>query len=161
MANDVIIELKNPPDGAELWCLTLTDWNMTVLINELRAGLINITEVSTFEIPGGLSLPLRVASLQIAKWNEDMTAIIQLYYAQSMYPTLWDWDLNDYGDEPDPNYREIFIPELGNYYFDVSIEEFVLTGVAPPIQDWITPLISIATVVAVAVILPKVFKKED
>jgi len=29
----------------------------------------------------------------------------------------------DWGDEEDPDYREIFIPSLGSYYFDVATEE--------------------------------------
>lgn len=150
----ITVELRNPPSGATFWQLVLTDWNMTVSIHDVSGKeRLNITEVATFEIPGGLVLPLRVASLQITKWNEDMTALIQLYYAQSMHPTLWDWDKMEYGDEPDPTYREIFIPELGSYYFDVETEEMVLTGVAP--VDWFTPLVTMALLMGmVAMMVP-------
>ncbi len=121
---NLTVELKNPPVGAELWQLVLTDWNMSIPIYALNVGLINSAEISTFEIPDGLIWPLRVVALQIVKWNLEHTAIIQLYYAQSWHPTLWDWDLNDYGDEPDPNYREIFIPALGDYYYNITTERF-------------------------------------
>jgi hypothetical protein len=125
IANIVTVELRNPPADAQFWSLTLTDWDMTVAIHEASGReRLDITEVAAFEIPGGLALPLRVVALQITRWNEDMTALIQLYYAQSMHSTLWDWDKQDWGDEPDPNYRAIFIPEMGGYYFDVAADEF-------------------------------------
>lgn len=126
MANKVTVELRNPPSDAEFWALTLCDWDMTVAIHEASGkDRLDISEVATFDIPGGLVLPLRVAFLQITKWNETKTALIQLYYAQAMHPTLWDWDLGDWGDEPDPTYRELFFRELGRYYFDAATEEVV------------------------------------
>jgi len=135
------IELRNPPIGATMWSLSLTDWNITVPIHEASGKeRLDIAEMATFEIPGGLVLPLRVVALQITKWNEDMTALIQLYYAQSIHPTLWDWDKMDWGDVPDPTYREVFIPELGDYYYDVSNEEFVLTGALPIIDNTSTTI---------------------
>lgn len=132
MANEVTVELRNPPSEATMWSLTLTDWDMTVLIDFIGRDekRLDITEAATFEIPEGVKFPLRVAILQITKWNEDMTALIQLYYAQSMHPTLWDSDIGDYGDEPDPTYRELFIPELGSYYFDFAVPGAVLWPLA-------------------------------
>ena len=160
MANIVTVELRNPPSEATFWHLVLTDWDMTVAIDEASGkDRLDITEVATFEIPGGLVLPLRVASLQITKWNEDMTALIQLYYAQSMHPTLWDWDNMEYGDEPDPTYKEVFIPELGSYYFDVAAEELVFTGAAPVTQDWYTPLIVMALLMGMAATLVPAMKE--
>lgn len=125
MENEVTVQLRNPPIDAENWTLVLTDWDMTVLIDFIgRNGKdrLDITEIATFEIPDGIEFPLRIAILQITKWNEDRTALIQLYYVQSMHPTLWDWDIGDWGDEPDPTYREVFIPNLGSHYFDVNTE---------------------------------------
>jgi len=138
MANIVTIELKNPPIGATMWQLLLTDWDITVPIREISGkDRLDIAEVATFEVPGGLVLPLRAAYLQLTKWNEDMTALIQLYYAQAMQPNEYDWDAGTYTGPPDPTYKEIFIPELGGYYYYVDTEELVLVEAAPPItQDW-------------------------
>ncbi|GAI75706.1 unnamed protein product, partial [marine sediment metagenome] len=109
----VTVQLINPPIGAENWSLSLTDWDITVPIRFVGWNgkeRLDIAEVATFEIPGGLTLPLRVLSLQITKWNEAKTALIVLYEMQSYRPYLWDWDENDWSDEPDPSYREVFIP---------------------------------------------------
>ncbi|MBA7531294.1 hypothetical protein ES705_23506 [subsurface metagenome] len=73
MANIVTVELKNPPIDAENWSLSLTDWDITTLIRFVGWNgkeRLNIAEVATFEIPSGLTLPLRIVSLQITKWNE-------------------------------------------------------------------------------------------
>ena len=119
-----------------MWQLVLCDWDITVAIHQVGGlALVDVAEPITFEIPGGLTLPLRIVSLQVSKWNEDMTALIVLYEIQSFRPYLWDWDLNDWSEEPDPSYREVFIPELGNYYYYVDVEELV---VAPVTQDWLT-----------------------
>jgi len=137
VAGEVTIQLRNPPGEAENWSLTLTDWDMTVPIHFVgRNGKqrLDIAEATTFEIPEGIGFPLRVASLQLTKWNPEGTALIQLYYAQSMHPTLWDWDKGDWGDEPDPYYRELFIPGLGSYHFDVAAEE--LYEVIPALALW-------------------------
>lgn len=155
---NLTVELRNPPGGAENWSLTLCDRDITVLIPFVgRNGKqhVGVSERLAFEVPGGLALPLRVVSLQITKWNETRTALIELYYAQSIRPTLWDWDQMKYGTEPDPTYREIFIPSLGSYYFDVATEEMVLTGAAPVTQDWFTPLVTMALLMGmVAIIAP-------
>ena len=135
MANEVTIQLKNPPIEATMWSLTLTDWDITVAIREISGkDRLDIAEAATFEIPSGLKFPLRVVSLQITKWREDGEALIQLYYAQSMHPYLWDFDIGDWSDEPDPYYREIFIPDLGSYYFDVATEE--LYEAVPEVSLW-------------------------
>lgn len=148
VAGEVTIQLRNPPSEATMWSLTLTDWDMTVPIHWLNVeDRLDITEAATFEIPEGIEFPLRVASLQLTRWNPEGTALIQLYYAQSMHPTLWDWDKGDWGDEPDPTYREIFIPDLGSYYFDVAAEEFYET--VPEVS--LLPLVLVGGVVVLGV----------
>ncbi|GAI64340.1 unnamed protein product, partial [marine sediment metagenome] len=141
-------QLVNPPIGAENWSLSLTDWDITVPIRFVGWNgkqRLNIAEVATFEIPGGLTLPLRIMSLQITKWNEAKTALIVLYEIQSSQPYLWDWDLGDWSDEPDPSYREVFIPDLGSYYYYVDVEEMILVGAAPPTQDWMAIIVPVLT----------------
>ncbi|GAI80778.1 unnamed protein product, partial [marine sediment metagenome] len=136
----ITVQLINPPIGAENWSLSLCDWDITTLIRFVGWNgkeRLGIAEVATFEIPGGLTLPLRIVSLQITKWNEARTALIVLYEIQSYRPYLWDFDLMDWGDEPDPSYREVFIPGLGNYYYYVDTEEMILTEAAPVTQDWL------------------------
>ena len=127
--NGVVVGLINPPSDATMWTLILTDWDITIPIDPINEPLvparyIDIAEAAIFEIPSGVKFPLRVATLQLVKWNEDETALIQLYYAQSMHPTLWDWNIGDWGDEPDPTYREAFIPDYGSYYYNVAAERF-------------------------------------
>ncbi|GAI91573.1 unnamed protein product, partial [marine sediment metagenome] len=94
VAGEVTIQLRNPPSEATMWSLTLTDRDMTVPIHWLNVeDRLDITEAATFEIPEEIEFPLRVASLQLTKWNPEGTALIQLYYAQSMHPYLWDFDI--------------------------------------------------------------------
>ena len=121
----VVVGLWDPPSGAEIWQLVLTDWDGTVAIHQIGGlALLDVIEPVAFEIPSGVQFPLRVVSLQVSKWNEDKTAIIVLYEVQSFHPFLWDWDKFDWGDEPDPSYREVFIPDYGSYYYNVSEERF-------------------------------------
>ncbi|GAI84208.1 unnamed protein product, partial [marine sediment metagenome] len=78
MADEVTIELKNPPGEAENWSLSLTDWDITVPIRFIGWNgkeRLDIAEAATFEIPSGLNFPLCVISLQITKWNEARTAL--------------------------------------------------------------------------------------
>lgn len=137
MADEVTIELKNPPSEAENWSLSLTDWDITVPIRFIGwdgKERLDIAEAATFEIPSGLNFPLRVLALQITKWNEDRTALIVLYEIQSFRPYLWDFDKGEWSDIPDPAYREVFIPDLGSYYFDVATEE--LYEAIPALALW-------------------------
>ena len=125
----VVVGLLNPPFGATMWTLLLTDRDFTVLIDPTNEPLvpahyIDIAEAAIFEIPSGVSFPLKIVTLQITKWNDDETALIQLYYVQSIRPYLWDWDINDWGDEPDPTYRAAFIPDYGTYNYNVATEQF-------------------------------------
>ncbi|GAH38094.1 unnamed protein product, partial [marine sediment metagenome] len=109
----VVVGLMNPPSEAENWSLTLTDWDITVPIRFIGwngVERLDITEPAAFEIPSGLTFPLRVVSLQLTKWNEARTALIVLYEVQSYRPYLWDFDIMDWSDEPDPSYKEVFIP---------------------------------------------------
>ncbi len=137
MADEVTIQLRNPPSEAENWSLSLTDWDMTVLIRFVGWNgkeRLDIAEAATFEIPSGLNFPLRVISLQITKWNEARTALIVLYEMQSYRPYLWDFDEMEWSDIPDPSYKEVFIPDLGNYYFDVAAEALYET--IPALTLW-------------------------
>ena len=137
MADEVTIQLRNPPSEAENWSLSLTDWDITVPIRFVGWNgkeRLDIAEAATFEIPSGLNFPLRVISLQITKWNEARTALIVLYEMQSYRPYLWDFDEMEWSDIPDPSYKEVFIPDLGNYYFDVAAEALYET--IPALTLW-------------------------
>jgi len=121
----VTVALENPPSGATMWSLALLDWDVTAVIDE-RSGKdrLDITEAASFAIPSGLEFPLRVASLQITRWNEDRTALIVLYEVQSYRPYLWDWEAGEWSDIPDPGYRPVFIPSDGGYFYNVAAELF-------------------------------------
>jgi len=137
MADEVTIQLRNPPSEAENWSLSLTDWDITVPIRFIGWNgkeRLDIAEAATFEIPSGMNFPLRVISLQITKWNEARTALIVLYEVQSFRPYLWDFDKGEWSDILDPTYREVFIPDLGSYYFDVATE--ALYEAIPALALW-------------------------
>ena len=122
---NITVSLKNPPSEAELWQLIFTDWNATVAIHQVGGlALVDAAEPIAFEISEGVQFPLRIMSLQVSKWNEDKTAIIVLYEIQSWHPYLWDFDKNDWSEEPDPSYREVFLNAYGHSYFDVDLEAF-------------------------------------
>ena len=110
----VVIGLKNPPSDAENWSLSLCDWDITVLIKEVTdQDRLAIGEVATFEIPSGVSFPLRVAMMQLTKWKIPGEVLQQVYYIQAMHPTKWDWNTGEYGDEPDPtsvSYTHLTLP---------------------------------------------------
>lgn len=123
--NGVVVGLWNPPKEAELWQLALTDWDVTVPIYQIGGlALLDIAELVTFEIPRGVTFPLRIVSLQVSKWNPEGTALIVLYEFQSFHPYLWDFEKMEWSDIPDPAYREVFIPDYGSYYYNVSKERF-------------------------------------
>lgn len=130
-ANGVVVGLRNPPSDATMWSLVLTDWNMTVLIDFVgRNGTdrLDIAEAAIFEIPDGLEFPLRIALLQLTKWNPEGTALIQLYSVQSIR-------------ELDPDYREAFIPDYGSYYYNVAEEGLVPPSVPSMLESMIPLMI--------------------
>ena len=125
--NGIVVALWNPPSEASTWQMGLCDWDITVPIHQV-GGLaqLDITEPATFEVPSGVTFPLRVIALSISKWIDfyGTPALQHLYEMQSFRPYLWDWNLGDWGDEPDPTYREAFIPDYGGYYYNVAKERF-------------------------------------
>jgi len=125
----VAVALRNPPSEATTWSLTLLDWDITTpiyFVGRNGKDRLDITEAATFEIPSGLKFPLRILALSISKWIDfyGTPALKHLYEMQSFRPYLWDWDKGDWGDIPDPNYREVFIPEYGSFYYNVATEQF-------------------------------------
>ncbi len=123
--DEVGVMLRNPPSGATMWSIKLTDWDITYPLHwNSTEDRLTFEDQAVFEIPGGINFPLRVMALQITKWNEAGTALIVLYEIQSHRPFLYDWDLSKYGDDPDPGYRDVFIPDYGSYYYNVSKEKF-------------------------------------
>ena len=121
----VTVALRNPPSEATMWSLSLCDWDITVPIREISGkDRLDITEVATFQIPSGLKFPLRILALQLTKWKIVGEVLQQVYYVQSFRPYLWDWDKSDWSYEPDPTYKEVFIPEFGSYHYNVATERF-------------------------------------
>ena len=123
--NAVGVMLRNPPSEATMWSLSLVDWDVTTHIRWINTeDRLTFEDQAIFEIPGGINFPLRVMALQITRWNEAGTALIVLYEIQSFRPFLYDFDLSKYGDDPDPSYKDVFIPDYGSYYYNVSKEKF-------------------------------------
>jgi len=123
--DSVGVMLRNPPGEATMWSLQLVDWDITTPIRWINAeDRLTFEDQALFEIPGGITFPLRVMALQLTRWNEAGTALIVIYEIQSFRPFKWDFDLGEYGDEPDPRYRDVFIPDYGSYYYNVSKERF-------------------------------------
>ena len=123
--DSVGVMLRNPPSEATMWFIKLTDWDITYPLRWTNTeDRLTFEDQAVFYISGNITFPLRVLHLQITKWNEAGTALIVLYEIQSYQPFLYDFDLSKYGDDPDPNYRDVFIPEYGSYYYNVSKEKF-------------------------------------
>lgn len=119
----VSIGLKNPPLGATQWQFALCDWDVTQMLgwggSEVRD---NLQEVAEFVIPDDWEFPLRIVNLSVFRFDGEV--LYQVYYIQSFRPYLWDWDKGDWGDQPDPTYKEVFITWVGSYMFNVSTEAF-------------------------------------
>ena len=118
----VTVALKNPPSGGTMWTMVLTDWDITIPIREISGKeRLDIAEAAAFEIPSGAMFPLRVVSLTITRWKDGVVGgtIQQLYSVQSYRPIKPFTD-----DEPDPTYKEVFIPDYGSYDYDVATEQF-------------------------------------
>ncbi len=145
----VEISLKNPPSGAVFWSISLTDQDHLKLLHHVKddvnEGRLALTDKATFLIPDDwiqhfeYDFPLRVAMLQIKKWKDGSQELLnpggtiqQLYYVQSFRPYKWDFDKGRYGDDPEPTYRDIQIPDLGTYDYNVQTEKFESTA---PVEE--------------------------
>jgi len=122
----VKVELKNPPSGATKWQMSVIDWDVTTIQNWGTKEQDNIRELAIFDIPAEWKFPLRIIVAIYQKINGSQ----QLYRVQSYKPYLWDWDISDWGTEPDSTYKAIFIPGPGSYYYNVATEKFELIEAA-------------------------------
>ena len=112
---NLIVYLKNPPAGANKWQLAIADYNLTETMSWGSNDTDNIDAPAHFDIPATWATPYRISLAIYHHYLVDgqLTAD-QLYYVQSFWPTAW--------GEPDPNYKDIFIPDLGTYCFNVTTE---------------------------------------
>lgn len=148
----ITVELRNPPVNANKWQVIVIDQDVTKALDWGFDAHGNILEVATFDIPAGWRFPLLISISIYEEWqeNEEWHAR-QLYWVQSYKPYEWDWEKGEWSDIPDPTYREIFLPDYGNYYYDVTTEELVLTELAPVAPDWITPLIIMGLLIGIII----------
>jgi len=125
----VQVGLRNPPSGANKWQIRIID---DVGIETLLWGIDdhnNIEDAAVFELSPDWLFPLSVDIGIYEEWQENAEwHARQLYRVQSLHPYLWDFDKMAWGDEPDPYYREVFIPDFGSYYFNVATEQFERVG---------------------------------
>lgn len=134
-AGVVEVSLENPPAGATEWNIAVMDSIITDAILQYPTEPVpegirldwgvgvrdNIAHVAAFDIPGAWTFPLRI---EIGIRQYIPGGSLELYRVQSWMPYLWDFDAMDWGSEPDPTYKEIFIPAPGSYIFDVAMAEF-------------------------------------
>lgn len=119
--NTVSVYIKNPPAGADFWSLSLTDRDITTSLRFVGYNgkdRLDLDEVAVFKIPSGLNFPLLITALSISQWKVVGESVRHLYEIQSFRPYKYDFDKMAYGDEPDPNYRNITIPDYGTYYLE-------------------------------------------
>ena len=101
----VTVTPKNPPSRAEQWQLIISDWNKAQIESKFY---IPITAPATFEIPPGTIFPLRVDIIMF----HNTTIDYRMQSLGTVFPFPPEW------------YVEAFIPEYGNYYYNVSTERF-------------------------------------
>lgn len=118
--NGVVVALLNPPSGANKWQIRIID---DVGLKTMVWGVDdhgNIEKAAVFELSPDWLFPLMVDIRVYQEWQEDGEwSARQLYYVQSHRP-IKPFTI----DEEDPNYREVFIPDYGSYYYNVSQERF-------------------------------------
>ncbi len=121
----VAISLKNPPSGANKWQMMVVDWDIAYGLSWGATARDNLAEIAIFDIPIEWSFPLRVIIGIFYQWQEaGEWHSRQLYSVESLHEYLWDWKTGEYTGDPDPSYREIFIPDYGSYYYNVATEKF-------------------------------------
>ncbi len=102
--NGIVIGLLNPPSEAAKWVMNILDYSVT---DYQSSGVKDITEAISFEFDQGW-FPLRI-EIWIDKIEDGVR--VAIYHIQSFSPT-------------GPDYQEIFIPEYGSYYYNMSKERF-------------------------------------
>ena len=122
----VTVTLKHPPSGANKWQMSIIDDPGLRIMSWGGDDHGNIEETAAFELPSDWLFPLSIAITVFYEYMEygGQWHAKQLYSAQSFRPYKWDFDLGAYGDEPDPTYRAVFIPDYGDYSYDVATEQF-------------------------------------
>ncbi len=98
--NGIVVALWNPPKEATKWLMNILNWDVS---RYLSSGALGITEPAIFEVEQDW-FPLRI-EIRI----EDAGGVI-IYYVQSFSIT--------------EDYTEVFIPDYGSYYYNVSKERF-------------------------------------
>lgn len=116
---EVTVNLKNPPTEANKWQISVMDWDIT---KRLSWGVIdhgNIGGTATFEIPEGWIFPLRVDLGIYQEWQEN-----EEWHARELYRVQSFRSTDPFTGEPARDYKEIFIPAHGSYYFNFTTKRF-------------------------------------
>lgn len=109
------VHLKNQPFQANYWYMTIFDYLVPLdiagrpinrLISKYPSELFDWE--LTFDIPSDWTFPLR---FELGVNQNFPYTSIRLYVVQSVSPIL-------------PYYKEIFIPSHGDYYYNVTTEQF-------------------------------------
>jgi len=123
--NGVIVAIMNPPSGANKWQMRIIDDVSLKMLSWGGDAHNNIEEAASFTLSPEWLFPLMVDISIYEAWQENEEwHSRQLYRVQSHHPTLWDFDKMDWGNEEDPTYKEVLIPEYGSYYYNVAKGRF-------------------------------------
>lgn len=103
--NIVAVSLLNPPSSANQWGLTLYDQSG---VKSQSVTVATVSGEASFTIPADWQYPLRFWIQIINYLNGSVTVLHQAQSVES------DW----------PYYIASFIPQAGNYYYNVSTKTF-------------------------------------
>lgn len=101
--NSVVIGLWNPPKEATGWQLIIYDWDEVSSISNFG---LEIEDPTIFTIPPEWVFPLRV---DILIYDDAGVVYYRVHSTQNAFPEF---------------HKEVFIPESGSYYYNVSKERF-------------------------------------
>lgn len=111
-AGIVSVKLKNAPTG-DKWQLRIVDWDITETIFIQDIAMSGYADFVS--IPADWVFPLRV---DLTVYEATDGGFRQVYRVQSWRPT------DPFTGSPDPDYKEVYIPSLGSFEYNVATEEF-------------------------------------
>lgn len=118
VAHIIRVALSNIPPEADIWMLTIFNWEWTEyrVRRDLPASFPELEMAEFLDVPAGWTFPLKVDLVVYRYLNGSLG---QVYRVQSYR------EINPFTGEPDPDYKEVYIPSFGNFVFDFNTETFI------------------------------------